>query len=312
MNKNDKILITGSDGMVGSHLVELLKKKGCNNLLTPKKEDLDLRDQLQVETYFKQNKNIKYVFHIAAKVGGIKANMNALAEFERDNLQMGINVLEQSRIHNVKKLLFLGSSCIYPRKCKQPMKEEYLLSGPLEPTNEGYALAKISILKMCEFYNKQYGTNFIALMPCNMYGPRDHFETENSHVVSALMTKFHDAKINNINQVCVWGSGKPEREFMYVEDGVRAMYYFMKKYDWDDLKSFVNIGSGKSVTIKELALLIKDVVGFKGDIVFDKSMPDGMMKKEMDSSRANSMGWKTTTELDKGLKKMYRWYKKQV
>src|SRR3989344_8994433 len=284
MDKNSKILITGSGGMVGSALIRRLKKGGYKNLLIPNSKELDLRKQMHVENYFKKNKP-EYVFHIAAKVGGIKANINYPAEFLYDNLLMQNNAIESARKFGVKKLLFLGSSCIYPREASQPMKEELLLSGKLESTNEGYAIAKIAGLKLCEYYNKQYNTNFISLMPCNLYGINDHFELENSHVISALILKFHNAKKKNLTFVDIWGSGNARREFLFVDDAADAILYFMLNYDAKDLMPFVNIGYGKDVSIKHLAFMIKDIIGFKGEIKFDASKPEGMLRKLLDITK---------------------------
>ena len=305
--ENKKILITGSNGMVGKALVKNLREKGCENLLLPDFEELDLRKQKDVENYFKINKP-ELVFHLAAKVGGIAANIASPAEFLYDNLIMGCNVMESAKNNSVEKLLFLGSSCIYPRECPQPMKEEYLLTGKLEPTNEGYALGKICGLKLCEYYNKQYGTNFISLMPPNMYGINDHFDSKNSHVVSALITKFCNAKENNLESVEVWGTGVARREFLFVEDAVDAMIYFMENISAKEIGAFVNIGCGEDISIKELALLIKELVGYSGELKFDATKPDGMPKKLLDSSKAESLGWKAKTSFRDGLEKTIDWY----
>lgn len=307
--EDKKILITGGNGMVGKALVKKLGGEGYNNLLLPNSKELNLRNQKEVEDYFSINKP-EYVFHLAAKVGGIAANMNYPAEFLYDNLAMETNVIESSRKNDVKKLLFLGSSCIYPRECPQPMKEEDLLTGKLEPTNEGYALAKICGLKLCEFYNKQYGTDFINLMPPNIYGVNDHFESEKSHVISALITKFNDANKNKAESVEIWGTGVSRREFLYVDDAADAMFYFMKNYSAKDISPFVNIGSGEDISIKELAFLIKDMIGYKGELKFDPSKPDGMPKKLLDSSKAADLGWKAKTGLKDGLKNTIDWYLK--
>lgn len=304
---NGKILITGSNGMVGKALVKKLRERGNNNLLLPPSEELDLRKQKDVENYFEINKP-EYVFHIAARVGGIAANIASPAQFLYDNLIMESNVIESSRKNSVKKLLFLGSSCIYPRDCPQPMKEEYLLTGKLEPTNEGYALAKICGLKLCEYYNKQYGTNFINLMPPNIYGINDHFESEKSHVISALITKFINAKQNNSEFVEVWGTGISRREFLFVEDVADAMIYFMENFSAREISPFINIGSGEDVSIKELALLIKDIVGYTGELKFDATKPDGMPKKLLDNSKAFNLGWKAKTPLRDGIKETVEWY----
>lgn len=305
---NKKILITGANGMVGKALVKKLREKGIENFLLPDIGELDLRDSKEVEKYFEINKP-EIVFHLAARVGGIAANIAAPAEFLYDNLMMEWNVIESAKKNNVEKLLFLGSSCIYPRECPQPMKEEYLLSGKLEPTNEGYALAKICGLKLCEYYNKQYGTNFINLMPPNIYGINDHFGKENSHVVSALITKFVNAKENNLESVEIWGTGIARREFLFVEDVADAMVYFMENYSAGEIGPFVNIGSSEDISIKELAFLIKEIVGYEGELRFDESKPDGMPKKLLDSSKAASLGWRAKTSFREGLKKTIGWYR---
>jgi GDP-L-fucose synthase len=310
--KNDffnkkKVLITGARGMVGKSLVKRLEKEGQNYLLLPTSEELDLRNQKEVEDYFNLSKP-EYVFHLAAKVGGISANINAPAEFLYDNLMIETNVIESARKNDVKKLLFLGSSCIYPRNCPQPMKEEYLLSGKLEPTNEGYALAKICGLKLCEYYNKQHGTNFINLMPPNIYGINDHFNSEKSHVISSLITKFCNAKDERSKSVEIWGTGISRREFLFVDDVADAMVYFMKNYSAQEVGSFVNIGSGRDISIKDLAFLIKDLVGYNGGLEFDPSKPDGMPKKLLDNSKATNLGWKAKTSLEEGLRKTIEWY----
>ena len=308
MNKKSKILVTGAGGMVGKTLVNELKIKGFLNLLTPNSKELNLKNKEEVEHYFMKHEP-EYVFHLAAKVGGIKANMNYPAEFLYENLFIQSNVIEASRKFKVKKLLFLGSSCIYPKDSPQPMSEDLLLSNKLEPTNEAYAIAKIAGLKMCEYYNKQYGTNFISLMPCNLYGYNDHFEPENSHVISALILKFHEAKLENKNFVDVWGSGNPRRELLFVDDVADAMIYFMLNYDAKDLMPFINIGYGEDISIKELAFMIKEIIGYDGEVKFDTNKPDGMLKKLLDVSKAKNLGWKSKTELREGLKKTYEWFK---
>jgi len=307
--KDKKILITGGDGMVGKALVKRFDREGYNHLLLPNHKELDLRNQKDVKDYFNTNKP-EYVFHLAAQVGGIAANIKSPAEFLYNNLIMESNVIESARENSIKKLLFLGSSCIYPRECPQPMKEEHLLTGKLEPTNEGYALAKICGLKMCEYYNKQYGTNFINLMPPNIYGINDHFESEKSHVISSLITKFNDAKENKSKSVEIWGTGISRREFLFVEDVADAMVYFMKNYSAKEIGPFINIGSGEDISIKDLAFLIKDIMKYGGEIKFDASKPDGMPKKLLDSSKAASLGWKANTNLKDGLKKTIEWYLK--
>jgi len=309
MNETSTILITGASGMVGKSLVSALKEKGFKKIVTLSLKEIDLRNQEGVDNYFK-NTHIDYVFHLAARVGGIAANIAAPAEFLYDNLVMECNIIESARKYGVEKLLFLGSSCIYPKECIQPMKEDYLMTGKLEPTNEGYAISKIAGLKLCEYYNRQHATNYLSLIPCNMYGINDHFNLKSSHVISALITKFHNAKVNKLPFVEVWGTGNARREFLYVGDMIDAMIYFMEKYDAKDMLSFVNIGMGEDISIKDLAKLIGDVVGYKGEIKFDTSKPDGMMKKLLDVSLAKKLGWTAKTDLKKGLKLTYDWYKK--
>lgn len=310
MEKGKKILVTGGNGMVGKSLVKRLREEGENNLLLPSSKELDLRNQKDVENYFEINKP-EYVFHLAAKVGGIAANMAAPTEFLDDNLAMETNVIISARKNSVKKLLFLGSSCIYPRECEQPMKEESLLTGKLEPTNEGYALAKICGLKLCEYSNRQYGTDFISLMPPNIYGPNDHFGSESSHVVSAQITKFNDAKIQGKEFVGLWGTGSAKREFLFVEDAADAMIYFMNNYPADKIGPFVNIGSGEEISIKDLAYLIKDIIGYDGKLQFNQnSNLDGMPRKLLDNSKAANLGWKAKTSFKEGLEKTIDWYLK--
>lgn len=308
MNKNSKILITGSHGMVGKSIIKKLKADGYNNLLTPPSHELDLRNQKETEKYFSKNK-VEFIFHLAAKVGGIRMNIRFPAIFLYDNLMIELNMIEFSRKYNVKKLLFLSSSCVYPRECKQPMKEEYLLSGKLEPTNESYALAKISGLKLCEYYNKQYGTNFISLMACNLYGPNDNFDPLNSHFIAGLIRKFHEAKINNKDEVVLWGTGNPQREVMFVDDLTEACIFLMQNYDSSEI---INVGTGEDKTIKEFAELIKEIVGFSGNIAFDSSKPDGITRKLLDISKMNNMGWKAKTDLKKALKLTYEWFLENV
>ena len=301
------IFVTGAGGMVGSSLVARLKASGYDRLLTPNSAQLDLRDQAQVRNFF-ATQQIAYVFHLAGHIGGIGGSVAHPVEFAYENMIMAMNVIHSAYEHRVKKLLFLGSSCIYPRDCPQPMKEEYLLTGPLEPTNEGYALAKISGMKLCEYLHQQYGADFITLMPCNLYGYKDHFETKNSHVISAMLYKFHQAKIHALHEVEVWGTGEARREFLFAEDLVDAMIYFMNKYSFEDIGSFINIGSGVDYSIRELANMVREVVGYGGEIRFDKSRPDGMPRKLMDVSRAYALDWEARTELSKGLRLVYENY----
>lgn len=309
MRPNDRILITGANGMVGQSLLPLLKKKGYRNLLTPRSKELDLLDQRAVNSYFKAKRPV-HLIHLAARVGGIQANIQSPSEFLLENLVMSMNVLGAARSFGVQKTLNLGSSCIYPTHSRQPMKEEYLLSGKLEPTNEGYALSKICALKLCEYNNRQYGTDCISLMPPNLYGPGDHFEPRNSHVISALILKFHEAKLARKPFVEVWGTGKARREFLYVADAAQAILFFMEKYRAKDLPPFLNIGPGKDISIKDLARTIARIAGYQGRILFDRSKPDGMMRKCLDVGLARKKGWKARTGLEEGLRKTYRWFLK--
>lgn len=304
MNKDSKIYVAGHRGLVGSAIVRGLKLKGYNNIIGRTHAELDLTDQYSVEEFFKTEKP-EYVFLAAAKVGGIMANSEAPADFILENLKIQNNVIGMAYKYNVKKLMFLGSSCIYPKMCPQPIKEEYLLSGYLEETNEGYALAKISGLKMCQFFNKQYGTNYISVMPTNLYGPYDNFHPTKSHVMPSLIRKFHEAKVNNLPEVEIWGSGTPLREFLYSEDMADACIYLMETYKGND---FFNIGTGKEITIKGLAELIKEVVGYEGNLKFDPTKPDGTPRKLLDVSRLEKAGWTYKTELRDGIKKAYEWY----
>ncbi len=304
MEKDDKIFIAGSRGLVGSAIVRNLTKKGYTNLLTPSHAELDLLDPHSVAAWFEKNKP-DYVFLAAAKVGGILANSTYPADFIFQNLVIQTNIIHQSHIHKVKKLLFLGSSCIYPKNCPQPMKEEYLMTGPLEPTNSPYAVAKIAGIEMCWSYNRQYRTKFIPVMPTNLYGPNDNFDLETSHVMPALIRKFYEAKINNKKTVTVWGTGTPRREFLHVDDLADACVFvmenaFLKEYYKN--KPLLNIGTGKDISIKALAGLIRSIIGFKGDIIFDKSKPDGTPIKLLDVSKINQLNWFATTSLEDGIK----------
>lgn len=304
MNADSKIYVAGHKGLVGSAIVRRLEELGYTNLLYRTSAQLDLRNQQAVEDFFAVEKP-EYVFLAAAKVGGIHANNTYRAEFIYDNLAIQLNVIHAAYRHGVRKLLFLGSSCIYPKFAPQPMKEEHLLTGELEPTNEPYAIAKIAGIKMCEAYNSQYGTNFISVMPTNLYGPNDNFDLENSHVLPALIRKFHEAKVENKPEVEIWGTGEPKREFLYVDDLADACVFLMNNYDYRDLGSFVNIGTGEDLSIKQLAEMIKDIVGFDGGIKFDSSKPDGTPRKLLDVSRLKSLGWAAGTSLEEGLKKTY-------
>lgn len=290
--------------MVGSAIMRELQELGYENIITKTHADLDLISQEKVADFFAQEKP-DYVFLAAAKVGGIEANRSQMGAFTYENLQIQNNIIHHSYLNGVKRLVFLGSSCIYPKFAPQPIKEEYLLTGPLEPTNYGYAIAKIAGVKMCEAYKDQYGCDFISLMPTNLYGINDNFDLKNSHVLPALMRKFHEAKVNNSDFVEVWGSGTPKREFLYVDDLAKACVFAMNN---KDAQGLINIGVGEDLTIKELAELIKKIVGFQGELKFDSSKPDGTPKKCMDVSKINSLGWKAETSLEEGVEKVYKWY----
>lgn len=311
MEKDSKIYIAGHRGLVGSALKRKLESKGYTNLLFRTHKELDLTNQQAVNEFFKQEKP-EYVFLAAAKVGGILANSTYPAEFIYENLMIESNIIHAAYKYGVKKLLFLGSSCIYPKLAPQPLKEEYLLTGPLEETNEAYAIAKIAGIRLCKHYNQQYGTNFISVMPTNLYGPNDNFDLETSHVMPALIRKFHEAKVNKKPEVVVWGTGKPLREFMHVDDMADACVFLMENYDFSEAGEFVNIGVGEDITISELVELIKEVVGFEGEIRYDTSKPDGTPRKLMDVSRLNGLGWKARISLKDGIKDTYEWYQDQI
>ena len=305
LDRTKKIYVAGHRGLVGSALIRRLEKDGFINIVTKTHGELDLTRQSDVEGFFAEEKPA-YVILAAAKVGGIHANDTYPADFIMKNLQIECNVIDAAYKNGVEKLLFLGSSCIYPRECPQPIKEEYLLSGYLEKTNEAYALAKIAGLKMCAYYNQQYGTDYISVMPCNLYGINDNFSLENSHVLPALMRKFHEAKVKNEPTVTVWGSGKPLREFLNVDDLADACLYLMDHYSGNE---FFNVGSGKEITILELAEMVKKVTGYQGEIVMDSSKPDGTPRKLTDISRLKAMSWEPKIDLEEGLKQTYEWYK---
>lgn len=305
MEKNSKIFVAGHRGLVGSAIKKELEEKGYKNLLTRTHKELDLTDTSAVKTFFEENKP-EYVILSAAKVGGIQGNNTYPVEFFTENMKIQLNVIENSFKNNVKKLLFLGSSCIYPKNAPQPMKEEYLLSSELETTNEMYALAKISGLKLCASYNREYDTDYISVMPCNLYGLNDNYDKENAHVLPMLVRRFHEAKEDGLKEVVVWGTGTPLREFMYAGDLAKAVVYLMENKSAKEIGEFINIGTGKEVTILELAQLIKKVVGYEGRLVFDKTKPDGTMRKLMDVSRINSLGWKAETDLETGIKIVYQ------
>ncbi|OAQ38723.1 GDP-fucose synthetase [Pedobacter psychrophilus] len=302
MEKSSKIYVAGHNGMVGSAIIRKLEKEGFTNIIKRSSKELDLRDQVAVANFFEEQKP-DYVFLAAAKVGGIVANNTYRAEFLFDNLQIQNNIIHQSYLNKVKKLMFLGSSCIYPKMAPQPLKEEYLLTGLLEETNEPYAIAKITGIKMCDAYRAQYGCNYISAMPTNLYGYNDNYHPQNSHVLPALIRKFHEAKQNNEPHVTIWGSGSPMREFLFADDLADACFYLMQNYDEPNL---INIGTGEDLTIKDLALMIKDIIGFKGDLVFDSSKPDGTPRKLMDVSKLHSKGWKHKVNLKEGIQLAYQ------
>jgi len=293
--------------MVGSAIVRELQKQGYNNLITKTHAELDLLNQTKVAEFFAQEKP-EYVFLAAAKVGGIEANRVEIGAFTYENLQIQNNIIHNSYLNKVKRLVFLGSSCIYPKLSKQPIKEEYLLTGALEPTNYGYAIAKIAGVKMCEAYQDQYGCDFVSLMPTNLYGINDNFDLKTSHVLPALMRKFHEAKINGQKFVEIWGSGTPKREFLFVDDLAEACVFVMNN---QEAKGLINVGVGEDLTIKELAQLIQKTVGFEGELKFDSSKPDGTMRKCMDVSKINNLGWKAKISLEDGIAKVYEWYLNQ-
>lgn len=307
MEKTAKIYVAGHRGLVGSAIMRCLHQYGYDNVITRSHAEMDLRNQEEVNRFFDQEKP-EYVLLAAAKVGGIWANSQAPADFCYDNLMISANVVHAAYKHQVKKLLFLGSSCIYPKMAPQPIKEEYLLTGALEPTNEGYALAKISGMQLCKFYQRQYGCDFISAMPTNLYGINDNFDLNNSHVLPAMIRKFHEAKIENKPEVVLWGTGKVLREFLYVDDLADALVHLMNHYS---AESHVNIGTGEDLSIHDLALIVKETVGYKGNIVYDSSKPDGTPRKLLDVSLLHSTGWHHKTSLREGIKDVYQWYQEQ-
>lgn len=304
MDTQAKIFVAGHNGLVGSAIIRTLQARGYTNVVTRSSKELDLRQQAAVENFFAAERP-DYVFLAAAKVGGIQANNIYRGEFLYDNLMIEANVIHSAYLHQVQKLLFLGSSCIYPKLCPQPMSEEALLTGFLEPTNEPYAIAKIAGLKLCENYCRQYGVNFTSAMPTNLYGINDNFDLANSHVLPALMRKFHEAKVTGAPTVTVWGTGEPLREFLYVNDLADALLFLMEQYDQPE---FINVGTGEEISIKELALTMQAVVGFEGELVFDTSKPDGTPRKLMDVSRLKNLGWQAKTDLKTGIEQTYSWY----
>jgi len=304
VRNEDRIYIAGHTGLVGSAICRYLEKKGYECIISKSHKELDLKNQKQVKDFFSKEKP-EYVFLAAAKVGGILANNTYPAEFIYDNLMIQSNVIHYAFKYNVKKLLFLGSSCIYPKYSKQPIKEEYLLDGKLEKTNEAYAIAKIAGIKMCQAYNKQYNTKFISAMPTNLYGPNDNFDMNNSHVLAALIRKFYESKLYSKPYVEIWGTGSPKREFLYVDDLAEACIFLMNNYSDSEI---INIGVGKDISIKELAFLIKDIIKYDGEIIFDKSKPDGTPRKLLDITRLSNLGWKARTSLREGIKKTLKWF----
>ncbi|MGM7719635.1 GDP-L-fucose synthase [Metabacillus sp. Hm71] len=307
MKLSSKIYIAGHRGLVGSAIKRRLEQLGYQNLLYRTSAELDLRDQKAVDTFFK-NEKPEFVFLAAAKVGGILANNTYPAEFLYDNLMIETNIINASYNNSVKKLLFFGSSCIYPKFASQPIKEEYLLTGELEPTNEPYAIAKITGIKLCESYNRQYNTNYISVMPTNLYGINDNFDLQSSHVLPALIRKFHEAKVMGKEFVEVWGTGNPKREFLYVDDLADASVFLMENFGTKDKGSLVNVGTGKDISIADLAKLIKKIVGFNGEIRFDSSKPDGTPRKLLDVTRLTNLGWQAQTSLEDGINKTYKWF----
>jgi GDP-L-fucose synthase len=303
MQKSASIYIAGHRGLVGSNLKNLFEQRGFTNILAPARSELDLLDQQAVVRFF-ESERPEYAIICAAKVGGILFNNQYQADFLYENVLLAANVVHAAHLSGVKKLLFLGSSCIYPRQSTQPIREESLLSGPLEPTNEGYALAKIVGLKLCEKYRQQYGRNFISAMPTNLYGPGDNFHPDHSHVIPGMMRRFHEAKVKGLDQVAIWGSGSPMREFLYITDLAEALFMLMERYEE---AGTINVGTGQDVSISELAALMKEVTGFTGEIVYDRSKPDGMMRKVLDVSRITTLGWKPRVSLREGLQNTYAW-----
>lgn len=309
MKPSNRILVTGAHGMLGRNTVEVLHAAGYTSLLTPSSTELDLRDAAAVKTYFNEHKP-EYVFHLAARVGGIKANMAHQADFLRDNLQLDSAVMDAAHAYGVTKFISMASSCMYPRLCPQPMNEDMLLTGPFEPTNEGYAIAKIASVKLCQYYRAQYGMNAFSLVAPNMYGRYEKFDLEHSHVLSAFIMRFHQAKEEGAKEVTMWGTGSPRREFLYAHDMAQALLLAMLQWDAADLEhAYMNVGTGADVSIKELAEIIRACVGYEGNLVWDTTKPDGMPRKLMDSTRAAARGWSAPTFLEKGIQEMYDHYR---
>ena len=316
MNLNDKIYIAGHSGLVGSAIVRQLKARGFTNLIMRMHKELDLTNQVEVQVFFAQEQP-DYVILAAGKVGGIHANNTYPADFIYQNMMIEANIINSAYENKVKRLLFLGSTCIYPKSVEQPMREDAILTGVLEPTNEPYALAKIAGIKLCESYNRQYGTDFRSVMPTNLYGINDNFHLENSHVIPALMRRLHEAKINNDTEVVVWGTGEAMREFLYVDDMAKASLFVLEldektyQVNTKSMLSHINVGTGKDITIREVAETMKQVVEYKGELTFDTTKPDGSPRKLIDVSRLSNMGWKYSIDLEQGLKKTYKWYLNQ-
>lgn len=308
MNNNSSIYVAGHRGLVGSAIVRCLQKNGFTNIFTRNRSQLDLTQQTMVDNFFTKEKP-EYIFLAAALVGGIHANNSYPADFIRENLQVQTNVIDSAWRHGAKKLLFLGSSCIYPKAAPQPMQEDCLLTGPLEPTNQWYAIAKIAGIKMCQAYRKQHDFNAISVMPTNLYGPEDNFHLENAHILPALMRRFHEAKINNSPTVAVWGTGTPRREFLHVDDLAAASLFLMENYDGEEI---VNVGVGQDITVAELAAFLKEVVGYHGELVYDSSKPDGTPKKLLDVSRIHSLGWHAQIPLKEGIREVYSWFLEHI
>ncbi len=306
MNKTDKIYVAGHRGLVGSAIVRTLQNKGYKNLILQTRQELDLCRQDRVEAFFQKQKP-DYVFLAAAKVGGIWANSTYKAQFIYDNLMISANVIQAAYKYEVKKLLNLGSSCIYPKLAPQPLKEEYLLTDSLETTNEPYAIAKIAAIKLCRYFNEQYETNFISAMPTNLYGPNDNFDPMTSHVLPGVIRKIHEAKMEN-NDVKLWGTGSPKREFLYVDDAADALVFLMENYDQSQIGEFINLGTGQDISIRDLASLIADIIRFDGQIEWDTRKPDGTPRKLLDVSRLATLGWQAKTSLEEGIRKTYDWF----
>lgn len=304
MNKHSRIFVTGHTGLVGSAILRRLEREGFSNILTATRAQLDLRDQAAVNYWFRANRP-EYVFLVAGTVGGIMANMTRPAEFIYDNMMIHATVVHAAHLYNTRKLLYLGSSCIYPREAPQPMNEEALLTGALEPTNEPYAIAKIAGIKLCQAYRRQYGCNFISAMPTNLYGPNDNFDLKSSHVLPAMIRKFHDAKLEGRKEVVIWGTGSPKREFLHVDDLADACVFLMRNYEAD---THINVGTGKELSIRELAELVRSIVYPEAQLVFDTSKPDGTPRKLLDVTRLHQLGWRHSIELDEGVASVYQWF----